>query len=407
MSVTDSGNDAQLLRAPTKLTSGLLLGSGLLIAALQVQAADAVPEQEPATPAAQVAEPAASQQNAAVEAPAAPATEPSSSQDATTELDAVVVRAKPKIAKLKDVPKSISVVQGKDLERADAVDLGAITSRAGNVSWNLGNSRTSSISIRGIGKQAQTDAMDPSVGISVDGVAYAYNPLASFDFTDIDSVEVSRGPQGTQGGKNASLGLINVTTRRPSFTPEADVSLTLGQNNTVIARAAAGGPAIDNLLAWRGVFTVNRGDGAIQNKYNRDLSYKNRDNVSGRVSFLLTPSANFNALIKADLEPRHSEFYNGWVLYKPTPTKYANGATNTLSSDASVRLARRWFTQEGNYSYLADYLGDNPNLDNQAPLVTASRGSSAELNWTIGTLTLTSITAYKDYQFQARNDEGV
>ncbi|MDB5987738.1 MAG: TonB-dependent receptor, partial [Nevskia sp.] len=90
----------------------------------------------------------------------------------------------------------------------------------------------------------------------------------------------------------------------------------------------------------------------------------------------------------------------------PTPTKYANGDTNPLSSDASTRLARRWFTQEGNYSYLSDYLGDSPNLDNQQPLVTASKGASAEVNWIFGNQTLTSISAYKDYQFQARNDEG-
>lgn len=405
MSVTDSGNDAQLLRAPTKLTSGLLLGGGLLIAALQVQAADAVPAlgQDAATPAAQVAAPAAPQENSVA---AEPVADTSASQDATTELDAVVVRAKPRIQKLQDVPKSVSVVQGQELERLDAVDLGAITSRAGNVTWNLGNSRTSSISIRGIGKQAQTDAMDPSVGISVDGVAYAYNPLASFDFTDIDAIEVFRGPQGTQGGKNASLGLINVTTRRPTFTPEANVSVTLGQNNRVIGRAAVGGPVIDNLLAWRGAFSVDKGDGVRNNAYNSDNSFMNHDNVAGRVSFLLTPSENFNALIKADLEPRHSQYYNGWVIFKPTPTTYADGKTNPLTTDASTRLARRWFTQYGNYSYLADYLGDSPNLDNQYPLVTASRGTSSELNWTVGGHTLTSITAYKDYQFQARNDEG-
>jgi outer membrane receptor protein involved in Fe transport len=326
--------------------------------------------------------------------------------DETSNLGKVTVRTRNRLEPLKDIPVSVSVVTGTELERLNAIRLGDITQRASNVSWNLGNSRTSSLSIRGIGKQAQTDAMDPSVGIVVDGVAYAYNPLASFDFTDLAAVEVARGPQGTQGGKNTNMGLITITTRRPTFTPEADYSLALGIGRTVIGKAAVGGPLIDNLLAWRGTFAVERGDGPIKNAYNTDFSYPNKDNISGRVQFLLTPKENLEALFKVEYQPRRSEFYNGWLTYRPTPTTYANGAPNNLATDASTRLGRRWFTQESNYSYLADYLGTSPNLDNQQPLVTASTGASAQVNWTLGNQTLTSITAYKDYRFQARNDEG-
>ncbi len=312
------------------------------------------------------------------------------------------------LAALQDTPQSTSVVTGVELDRLNAVRLGDITERAANVSWNLGNSRTSSLSIRGIGKQAQTDAMDPSVGVVVDGVPYAYNPLSSFDFFDLQDVAVERGPTGTQGGRSANLGLLSITSKRPTFDADHDseYSLTFGDYRTVIARAATGGTIIDNLLAWRGSLAVDKGDGAIKNVYNPDYSYPNMDNVSGRIQFLLTPSKDFSALVRVDLEPRQSSYYNGWVLYTPTPTRYANGSPNPLTSDASTRLARSWFTQEANYSYLAGYLGDNPNLDNQAPLVTTTKGGSAELNWTLGTHTLTSITAYKDYQFQARNDEG-
>jgi iron complex outermembrane recepter protein len=311
------------------------------------------------------------------------------------------------IASLQDIPTSTSVVTGIELDRLSALRLGDITERAANVSWNLGNSRTSSLSIRGIGKQAQTDAMDPSVGITVDGVAYAYNPLASFDFFDLQEVDVARGPQGTQGGKNANLGLLNIVTRQPTFgEQDTQFSLTYGDYRTVMARAATGGTIIDNLLAWRASVAVDKGDGAYKNAYNTDLSYPNMDNVAARAQFLLTPFENFKATLRLDSEPRHNEFYNGWVLYTPTPTHYANGAVNTLSTDASTRLARAWFTQEANYSYLANYLGNSPTLDNQTALVTSSKGGSLELDWNIGKHTLTSVTAYKDYQFQARNDEG-
>lgn len=323
----------------------------------------------------------------------------------------LVVHTRNREEQVQDVPLSISVVSGEELRDLSARDLGSITRRAANITWNTGNSRTSSLSIRGVGKQAQTDAQDPSVGIVVDGVPYAYNPLASFDFTDVDTVEVSRGPQGTLFGKNANLGIVNITTQRPSFEDTVDYSLAFGERNRFIGSAAAGGGLIDGLLAWRGALSVDRGDGYVKNAYNPDHTYNNHDRVSGRVQFLLTPTENFSARISADLQPRIAEYYNGLTFYKPTPTTYADGTPNPRNSDASTRLARRWFQQEENYEYAQDYLnagnGNNSlNLDNQHPLITSSRGGSLTLNWRVRNFDLVSISAYRDYHFQARNDEG-
>lgn len=326
-------------------------------------------------------------------------------------LDTVVVRSRNRIERLQDVPLSISVVTGKELDRLGAHDIDSITKRAANVSWNQGNQRTSSLSIRGIGKQGQTEAQDPSVGLIVDGVNYAYNALSSsFDFTDVDAVEVTRGPQGTLLGKNTSLGVINIQTKRPSFTPSADYSLTYGQRDRFKGTFSGGGAVIDDLLAWRGSFVVDRGAGDIVNSYNKDQSYTNTDRVSGRVQFLLTPTPDFSARISANLTPRAGEYTNGRTINTPTPTTYSNGSTNTLSTDAKIRLSRNWFTASG-YSYQNDYLyggngGKSVSNDSARPLVTGSSGTSAELNWNIGDHTLTSITAYQDYHFNAVNDEG-
>ncbi|MES2350936.1 MAG: TonB-dependent receptor [Pseudomonadota bacterium] len=332
------------------------------------------------------------------------------SQEEAAALGEVTVRARSRLEKLQSVPVSASVVSGKELEREGAADLDSITKRAANVSWNPGNARTSSLSLRGLGKQSQTDAMDPSVGIVVDGLAYSYNPLASFDFYDVDSVQVSRGPQGTAGGRSANLGVISINTRRPSFAPDSDFSLTLGENQRLIARGAIGGPVIDNLLAWRGAFEVDRGSGYVKNAYDDESAYGNHDRVSGRVQFLLTPSADFSARLAVELTPQNGESFNGKLFYKQTPLKYSNGADNPLTSDAQTRLARRWFTQQGNYSYAANYLNGAGtgvvNLDAQTPTLTDTKGASAELVWNLGTHTLTSITGYKDMRFKVRNDEG-
>lgn len=323
----------------------------------------------------------------------------SGNKERTTSLQAV-----------KELPQSISVLTGADLQLQDAVDMGGITRRAANVKWNSGNSREFSFSIRGLGYQSNTEAEDPSVGVTVDGVPYAYNPLSSFDFTDINNVEVLRGPQGTAGGKNANVGAINVTTNVPTFDPEASYSAAYGQRNSIIGWGVIGGPVIDGLLAWRGTLTVDKEGGYISNLYNASETYGNRDRVAGRVQFLLTPTEDFHALFRFDLEPTGAEFYNGMTIYTRTPAYYANGKPNPLTTDASTRLARSWFTQQSDYTYTGDYLygaGQNA-VDNnsQRPLITRSRGGSAQLDWTLADYTLSSLTAYKDYHFYASNDEG-
>lgn len=150
-------------------------------------------------------------------------------QEESKTLGEVTVSGAPPIAALQDVPLSQSIVSGADLAQTGAASLAAITQRLANVTWNVGNQRTTSISIRGIGKIGQTEAQDPSVGVVVDGVSYAFNPLVSaYDFVDVDNASVIRGPQGTAGNKSTSAGVVNVTTNRPSFTPSADYSLTFG-----------------------------------------------------------------------------------------------------------------------------------------------------------------------------------
>jgi outer membrane receptor protein involved in Fe transport len=339
---------------------------------------------------------------------AAPA-QTESQQD--TALGKVTVRARNRLEPLQEVPLSISVVTGKELERLQATEIGAITQRAANVSWNLGNQRTSSLSIRGVGRQGQTEAQDPSVGFIVDGVSYGYNALtSSFDFTDIDTVEVTRGPQGTLLGKNASLGVVSVTTRRPSFTPDANYSLTFGDWDTVILRAAGGGPIVDDKLAFRVAVTANKGQGDIKNEFNRDITWTNKDRVYGRAKLLWTPTESFSALLSVDAQPRGGETTNARTINTPTPAVYANGGVNSLATDNSTRLARPYFTQLASYTYADDYLyggGDHEvNNDNARPLVTGTNGASLNLDWNVGAVQLTSISAYKDYHFQAVNDEG-
>jgi len=94
-------------------------------------------------------------------------------------------------------------------------------------------------------------------------------------------------------------------------------------------------------------------------------------------------------------------------FFTPTPTTFSDGQKNPLSTDASTRLARSWFTQQGSYSYLSNYLSQTGvDVNNQQPLYTYTNGASTQLNWNLGNYALTSITGYRGYHFNARNDEG-
>lgn len=330
--------------------------------------------------------------------------------DAGETLATVVVTARNREEKLQDVPLSVSVVNGEQLQRLEAVDLSSFASRVANVFVQRDNPQHRAASIRGIGMMSNTHAQDPSVGIIVDGVNYAYNPLAaSVEYTDVASLEVTRGPQGTLMGKNATLGVINVITKRPSFIPDASYSLGYGDNETFLGRASGGGPLIDDVLAWRGSLSVQRGAGAYENRYRSpDDTYVNTDRVSGRAQLLWQPTDNFSARLSVNSQPRTTDNSNGSELHTPTPTLYADGSPNPRNSDASTRLARRWFDQFQDFDYERDYLSNRYHFnDGQGPQVTGSKGASLELNWQRDGYTLTSINSYNDYHFNARyNDEG-
>ncbi len=343
---------------------------------------------------------------------AAAAAEPAGQQggrpgDTTSDLSKVVVRPPNRLAPLKDVPLSVSVVTGEQLAQTDEFDIGAITKRAADVTWNQGNQRTSSLSIRGIGYITQNEAQAPSVGVLVDGVPYLFNPLtSSYNFSDVDTVQVTRGPQGTLGGMNNTLGNILVTTKRPTFTPDAEYLFSYGQRDTFIGQFAVSDAIIDDLLAFRASISEEKGEGDINNVYATDQTYQNVDRTTGRIQFLLTPDQDFTARFSANVTPRAGEYTNERSFNTPTPTTYADGAANTsLTNDA--RLARSWFTQDPNYSYTKNYLSTTAvDIDGGYPVVTGTNGVSLQLDWNVGPYSITSISAWQNYHFNARNDEG-
>lgn len=334
-------------------------------------------------------------------------------QGVGTEGDNIVVRGRVEandLSSLRDVPKPVSLVSETDLKVFDLVSLPDALSRLSNVRWNDGNPRTGSFSLRGLTAGAGNDKIDPSVGLTIDGVPYAYLAMAAGnDLVDIEQVNVTRGPQGTLGARHTSVGQINVITRRPSFTPDASASLTLGENNTLRAQVQGGGPIIDGLLAFRITATRNQQDGHWWNQF-PDVkglqSHVNTDRTYGRVQLLLTPAQGLSVRLLYDHQPNGSEFVNGLTFRKETPDFYANGGAVNKSNDAIAKLNRRWFTQQS--AYTADDYYDNAGLylDSNRAITTGGKGALGDITYDFGNHTASWLSSWREHYFLAGNDDG-
>jgi iron complex outermembrane recepter protein len=358
-------------------------------------------------PAAAVAQPGGSTRADAVSQTASNAAAPGSGTAGAGEVDnvdtlgTVVVNARLRSEKLQDVPIPVSVISGDELARDGDVTFADFARKAAGIIVNPQNARQSSISIRGLGKQGATDAMESSVGIIVDDVFLAYGAYSWADYVDLDNVSVLRGPQGTLLGKNTTLGVVDVSTKLPSFTPQYSFQSTVGSRSTFIEQAMATGPLIDGVLAYRATFSSDVGKGAITNLYPDESTYTNRNRDGARLQLLFTPTGDFSARVILNHQ-YSSEYDNGGSVLVSDPSTFANGASRTAGNQQtfSSRLARGWFNGYqpvfGSTSFV--------NLNAQQPVKNTQDGASAELKWNINGYTLTSISAFNRYDFVARND---
>ncbi|MEO7577045.1 MAG: TonB-dependent receptor [Massilia sp.] len=316
-------------------------------------------------------------------------------------LDNVVVTSRNREEIAQEVPVPVSVVSGQTLERDNVVGIAGLTQKVPNLGLFGSNPRQTSISLRGIGKNAANDTMEPSVGVIVDGVTSSYVGQNWTDWVDLDRIEVIRGPQGTLLGKNTTLGVINITTKAPSFTPGYVYEARVGSYNDLEGKFSATGPIADGVLAYRGSFFINKKDGVLANTWQSGPETWNETyRVGGRLQFLVTPSKDLSARIILD-QIQSSENGNKSLLLNNGPATFADGPARTTTFQS--RLSRDYFNNADGSAYRPVY-GNNQIEDSQArPQRTKQGGISVEINQQLGDFTLTSITAYRNQHFDIKN----
>ncbi|MGL5317366.1 MAG: TonB-dependent receptor [Bacteroidales bacterium] len=127
--------------------------------------------------------------------------------------------------KLSELPISVTALSSAELKMRNVTNIKDFSLMVPNLFMpDYGTKLTSPVYIRGIGSRINS----PSVGLYVDGIPYFEKSTFDFDFADIASIEVLRGPQGTIFGRNTMGGMINVTTHSPVSYEGTQINLTAG-----------------------------------------------------------------------------------------------------------------------------------------------------------------------------------
>ena len=310
---------------------------------------------------------------------------------ATSQLETVTVTTRRREESSQDVPTPMSVVSGQTLETQRVYRIQDLQQLVPSVNVAYMHARQSSVSIRGLGNNPASDGLEGSVGLYIDNVYLGRPGMAVFDLMDIEQLEVLRGPQGTLFGKNTTAGVINISTRAPSFTPERSIETSVGEDGYFQTKGTLSGPLNDQLAGRISAYRT-RSDGDIKNEFNgHDLNGGSRDGF--RAHLLFKPNENFNLRWIGDYNEEDSSAGTR-VLYNTGPT--INGV-NLYSARAAAAGAT-----------LVNGSHRKVNLDNDQHVTVHQGGTSVEANWTLPSdFTLTSVSSYRFWNFTPRNDDGL
>ena len=294
-------------------------------------------------------------------------------QDTAT-LEEIVVTASKREQTLNDIPVAVSVTSAETLEKAHITDILDLHTAVPSLRTSqLQTSTQTNFIIRGFGNGANNPGIESSVGVFIDGVYRSRSASQIGDLVDVERIEVLRGPQSTLFGQNASVGVISVITKKPSFTPTGMVEVGFGEYNSQMARAGYSGPISDR-FAFSLSGNYNKRDGYFKNlNTGHDINDRDRWDARGQLLFNATDDLTFRLIADTssidELCCGVSNLLNG-------PT----GAIITSPSVGGQIYTGSPFDRRG-------YFNKDPynKVDND--------GVSLQVDWSHGDWTLTSITA--------------
>ena len=298
-------------------------------------------------------------------------------------LEEIVVTAQKREQSLQDVAISVAVISGEELAALNKTQISELTRLVPSLTYSGGTSDAGqSIIVRGIGTQTFSRSVDQSVGTVIDGVVSSSVSGSLLDFSDVARVEVLRGPQGMLFGKNASAGVLSITTQAPTRELRAGAGLSYGDENATQLNGYLSGPLVQDTLLARVAAYNNTRDGILSNEFpgGKDMNDRDEWGVRSKLQWLVSDDLDIT-LAYNHVEREH------------------NCCIGPLEVVTPGSVADR---EGGERGPRADTLLDN----DESPGRTDADVYSIEANWQWGQYLLTSITAYteEDVFGAARSD---
>lgn len=184
--------------------------------------------------------------------------------DDSVEIDTIIVTGTKSNLSITEIPASVAVVTGETIEREPLADLYDIVDRIPNVTSSFGGL---GFSIRGVDQRGIGSGSGQTLTIFVDDSPLGnfttfFGPTGSWD---LGSVEVFRGPQSTNFGRNALAGAIYIRTQDPSYEPDLKLRAEAGDFDMWHVAAAGGGTLVEDRVAFRLAGEYRESDGFLTN----------------------------------------------------------------------------------------------------------------------------------------------
>ncbi len=304
----------------------------------------------------------------------------------TGKIDEIVVTGTLRSQRLQDAPLAVTAVASKEFLNSGFKEPRDLQFLSPSIQVSIQGANA--IYIRGSGTNSQNGGTEQSVGMVLDGVLQGFVDDIGGDISDLDHVEVYRGPQGTQFAKNASAGVISIMTKNPLI---GDYSATAhgsyGEHRDTADDATVNVP-INDQMAARFTAGFQHRDGVY---YNNQLNFKQggREQKSVRAKFLYKPADKMSFLLDVDARLTYDKpnFPQAWGKCGPATTTTFINYTGTKSLPGCNGALAAGITPSASNSVIVE--------QDDAFRHTQAGGVGLTSSIPLGDFTLTSITAFR------------
>ncbi|HEV2562233.1 MAG TPA: TonB-dependent receptor [Rhizomicrobium sp.] len=215
---------------------------------------------------------------------------------ASAAIESVVVTSSKIKGDIQTVPIAITALSQEQLTSRQIAGGPDLVKEVPNLTFSKTNFTGYNIQIRGIGTQAISVTTDPAVAVAFNDTPFIRNHFFEQEFYDVNQVEVLRGPQGTLYGRNATAGVVNVISAKPTDQFEAMASADIGNYHNRRFEGMINIPIVDDRADLRIAGEWTKRDGYSFNAITNQ-PIDGRDLWSGRVTLGLKPTENLQATL--------------------------------------------------------------------------------------------------------------